>query len=130
MRGINDADEEYVPFEEVPNTETGNIPASYEGLITPDDNTVFVFGSNPKGIHGAGAAATAKSKFGAIQGQGEGMQGNAYALPTKDLDKARNTRWYRPGLREEAEVKEWYENHSFSEVQNHPLNAERTMTPQ
>lgn len=107
-----------------------SVPASYEGMITPDANTVFVFGSNPKGIHGAGAAATAKSKFGAIQGQGEGMQGSAYALPTKDLDKAKNTRWYRPGPKEEAEVKEWYKNHSFSEVQNHPLNAERTMTPQ
>lgn len=106
------------------------IPSSYEGLITPDANTVFVFGSNPKGIYGAGAAATAKAKFGAIQGQGEGMQGNAYALPTKDLDKAKNTRWYRPGLKEETEVKKWYKEHSFSEVQNHPLNVERTMTPQ
>ena len=67
--------------------DVGNqVPASYEGLITPDANTIFVFGSNPKGIHGAGAAATAKAKFGAIQGKGEGMQGNAYALPTKDLE--------------------------------------------
>jgi len=105
------------------------VPASYEGLITPDANTVFVFGSNPKGIHGAGTAATAKSKFGAIQGQGEGLQGSAYALPTKNLDKAKNTRWYRPSPKEETEVKEWYENHSFSEMQSHPLNAERSMTP-
>ena len=110
-------------------TQQATMPASYEGMITPDANTIFVFGSNPEGIHGAGAAATAKSKFGAIQGQGEGIQGSAYALPTKDLDKAKNTRWYRPGPKEEAEVKEWYKNHSFSEVQNHPLNAERTMTP-
>lgn len=107
-----------------------NIPSSYEGSITPDANTIFVFGSNPKGIHGAGAAYTAKTQFGAIQGKGEGMQGNAYALPTKDLDKAKGTRWYRPGKKEETEVKEWYKNHSFSEVQNHPLNVERTMTPQ
>jgi hypothetical protein len=107
-----------------------SVPSSYEGMITPDANTIFVFGSNPKGTHGAGAAATAKAKFGAIEGQGEGLQGNAYALPTKDLDKAKGTRWYRPGKKEETEVKEWYKNHDYSEVQNHPLNAERTMTPQ
>jgi hypothetical protein len=62
-----------------------SIPASYEGMITPDANTIFVFGSNPEGRHGAGAAKTAKEKFGAVYGQGEGLQGNAYALPTKDL---------------------------------------------
>ena len=61
------------------------IPASYEGKITPDANTVFVFGSNPEGRHGAGAAKVAREQFGAIYGQGEGLQGNAYALPTKDL---------------------------------------------
>lgn len=60
-------------------------PAFYEGKITPDANTVFVFGSNPEGRHGAGAALTARKQFGAIYGQGEGLQGNSYALPTKDL---------------------------------------------
>lgn len=60
-------------------------PTSYEGMITPDDNTIFVFGSNPEGRHGAGAAKTVREKFGAIYGQGEGLQGNSYALPTKDL---------------------------------------------
>lgn len=65
--------------------ENSNIPASYEGYVTPSQNTIFVFGSNPEGRHGAGAARTAREKFGAIYGQGEGLQGNAYALPTKDL---------------------------------------------
>ena len=37
----------------------------YEGLIVPDGNTVFVFGSNPGGVHGAGAAKTARDMFGA-----------------------------------------------------------------
>ena len=60
-------------------------PNSYEGMITPDANTIFVFGSNPEGRHGAGAAKVAREKFGAKYGQGEGLQGNAYALPTKDL---------------------------------------------
>ena len=66
-------------------TQQTTVPTSYEGMITPDANTIFVFGSNPEGRHGAGAAKVAREKFGAIYGQGEGLQGNAYALPTKDL---------------------------------------------
>ena len=71
----------------------------YEGNITPDANTVFVFGSNPEGRHGAGAAKVARNQFGAIYGQGEGLQGNAYALPTKDLRVKENR-----GLRSISEV--------------------------
>ena len=59
----------------------------YTGDIIPEANTIFVFGSNPEGRHGAGAAKVAREKFGAIYGQGEGLQGNAYALPTEDLKK-------------------------------------------
>lgn len=44
---------------------------------------IFVFGSNRSGIHGAGAALYAKKHEGAIQGIGEGLVGNSYALPTK-----------------------------------------------
>lgn len=57
----------------------------YEGDIEPSNNTIFVFGSNPEGRHGAGAAKIAKDRFGAKRGVGEGLTGNAYALPTKDL---------------------------------------------
>ena len=57
----------------------------YKGNIIPEQDTIFVFGSNPEGRHGAGAAKIAREKFGAIYGQGEGLQGHAYALPTKDL---------------------------------------------
>lgn len=57
----------------------------YSGNITPDGNTVFVFGSNPEGRHGAGAAKIARVHFGAVYGQGEGLQGHSYAIPTKDL---------------------------------------------
>ena len=64
--------------------------SSYTGNITPDANTIFVFGSNPEGRHGAGAAKVAREQFGAIYGQGEGLQGNAYALPTKDLRVKKN----------------------------------------
>ena len=59
--------------------------SSYTGNITPDANTIFVFGSNPEGRHGAGAAKIAREQFGAKYGVGEGLTGNAYALPTKDL---------------------------------------------
>ena len=57
----------------------------YTGNITPDTNTIFVFGSNIEGRHGAGAAKVAREQFGAIYGQGQGLHGNSYALPTKDL---------------------------------------------
>ena len=57
----------------------------YTGNITPGPNTIFVFGSNPEGRDGAGAAKIAREKFSAIYRQGEGLQGHAYALPTKDL---------------------------------------------
>ena len=57
----------------------------YTGNIEPEEGTIFVFGSNPEGRHGAGAAKVAVTKFGAIYGQGEGRQGNSYAIPTKDL---------------------------------------------
>ena len=44
---------------------------------------VFVFGSNLSGRHGAGAAKTALS-WGAKFGQGSGLQGRTYGIPTKD----------------------------------------------
>ena len=66
----------------------------YTGDIQPSENTIFVFGSNPEGRHGAGAAKVARLQFGAIYGQGEGLQGNSYAIPTKDLRVTEN-RGYR-----------------------------------
>ena len=45
---------------------------------------IFVFGSNLAGIHGAGAAKYALQNHGAVWGQGIGLQGNSYAIPTKD----------------------------------------------
>ena len=45
---------------------------------------IFVFGSNSVGRHGKGAALFARQHHGAIYGKGEGMQGNSYAIPTKD----------------------------------------------
>ena len=61
--------------------------------ITPNyikelnENEIFVFGSNRQGRHGKGAALTARNKFGAIYGQSEGLQGQSYAIITKELRK-------------------------------------------
>ena len=45
---------------------------------------IFVFGSNLAGRHGAGAAKFAIENHGAIYGQGIGLQGQSYGIPTKD----------------------------------------------
>lgn len=63
--------------------------------ITPDnitelkENEVFVFGSNLSGRHGKGAAKTALT-WGAKYGQGIGMWGRTYAIPTKSHDVRRS----------------------------------------
>ena len=49
-----------------------------------EENEIFVFGSNASGYHGGGAAAYAMRKFGAVWGQGEGLQGQSYAIPTME----------------------------------------------
>lgn len=43
---------------------------------------IFVFGSNLRGLHGAGAARYAWEHYGAVMGVGEGLTGQSYALPT------------------------------------------------
>lgn len=47
-------------------------------------NQVLVFGSNARGAHGAGAALRARQAYGAKYGQGKGLQGQSYGIPTKD----------------------------------------------
>ena len=47
-------------------------------------DSIFVFGSNLAGRHGAGAAKYARDYAGAVYGEGQGLQGNSYAIPTKD----------------------------------------------
>ena len=59
-----------------------------EDRVTPDfitslkPNEVFVFGSNLAGMHGGGAARIAHLYFGAVMGNGDGIQGQSYAIPT------------------------------------------------
>ncbi len=43
---------------------------------------IFVFGSNLAGHHGGGAALLAWRKWGAVWGQGVGLQGQTYGIPT------------------------------------------------
>ena len=58
-------------------------PKYVEGIIDKlKDDEIFVFGSNLDGYHGGGAAYLAFKKFGAIWGQGVGLQGHSYAIPT------------------------------------------------
>ena len=65
---------------------TGPLPSR----ITPsminvlEKNEIFVFGSNIQGMHMGGAARVAYSKFGAEWRNGEGLQGQSYALPTME----------------------------------------------
>ncbi len=47
-----------------------------------EPNEIFVFGSNLAGAHGGGAARAALNRFGAVWGQGVGLQGQSYAIPT------------------------------------------------
>lgn len=60
----------------------------YTGRVTPEwiddlqENQVFVFGSNLAGMHGGGAARVARLRFGAVMGNGVGMQGRSYVIPT------------------------------------------------
>lgn len=65
-----------------------NHPTGSLGRFTPEmirslePNEVFVFGSNLGGFHGGGAARAALNLFGAVWGQGVGLQGQSYAIPT------------------------------------------------
>lgn len=43
---------------------------------------IFVFGSNARGLHGAGAALMAFERFGAVWGEGRGLHGQSYGIDT------------------------------------------------
>ena len=62
--------------------------SEFSNRITPEhitslkSNEIFVFGSNLAGAHAGGAAYLAYQRFGAVMGQGVGLQGQSYAIPT------------------------------------------------
>lgn len=78
-----------------------------ENVTSLKSNQVFVFGSNEgssKGgpqTHGRGAALLARQKFGAKQGQSEGIQGKSYAIVTKkywDKEKSSSLKEIQGGI--------------------------------
>lgn len=53
-----------------------------EKITSLKEDEIFVFGSNLAGAHAGGAARMAHERFGAVWGQGTGLQGQSYAIPT------------------------------------------------
>jgi hypothetical protein len=71
---------------------TGGNAGTLPNRVTPSEiytlapDEIFVFGSNAHGMHMGGAARVAYNEFGAEWGNGEGLQGRSYALPTMEGD--------------------------------------------
>ena len=63
------------------------------------DGEIFVFGSNREGHHDGGAARLANERFGAIYGQGVGLQGRSYAIPTMNLSVGAIARYVEDFIR-------------------------------
>lgn len=65
-----------------------------ENRITPDfitslkENEIFVFGCRRSGRHWEGVGTFALENFGAIFGQGDGIQGKSYAIATAGVGLA------------------------------------------
>lgn len=57
-----------------------------ENIASLKPNEIFVFGSNLEGMHYGGAARAAAQHFGAVIGNGDGIQGQSYAIPTMHGD--------------------------------------------
>ena len=72
--------EELKKLEASPNNPGTRITPDHITRLAP--NEVFVFGSNEQGLHYGGAAKAAHENFGAIMGQGNGLQGKSYAIPS------------------------------------------------
>ena len=53
-----------------------------ENISSLKPGEIFVFGSNIRGSHTGGASLFALEHFGAVMGQGNGLQGQSYAIPT------------------------------------------------
>ena len=61
-----------------------SVPSRFNKSDIMEYREIFVFGSNLAGIHGAGAALHARKHYGAQLGEGIGLTGLAYAIPTKN----------------------------------------------
>lgn len=88
---------------------------TYSGeLYQLNDNEIFVFGSNTQGRHGKGAALIAKDYFGAEYGNPRGLQGQSYAICTKDLTKR-----FHPSVKAEDIKSEIFNLYNFAQVNQH-----------
>lgn len=78
----------FIPYEFIDIIEKFENSTDKRKRISPDlinnlkENEIFVFGSNLDGMHIGGAARVAYNKFGALWGQGVGLQGQSYGIPT------------------------------------------------
>ena len=78
----------FIPYEFIDIIEKFENSMDKRKRISPDlinnlkENEIFVFGSNLDGMHIGGAARIAYNKFGALWGQGVGLQGQSYGIPT------------------------------------------------
>ena len=83
-KGFSSKEERIMHLKQYAKEYHGNrVTPEYIDHLAP--NEVFVFGSNVNGNHNGGAALHALHLFGAIMGQGEGIQGNSYAIPTTGI---------------------------------------------
>jgi len=71
-----------LPFLDLPNENNSYYDTSFRYTLHKD--LYLVFGSNLRGVHGAGGARVAVMEYGAVYGIGIGLQGHSYAIPTKD----------------------------------------------
>jgi hypothetical protein len=74
--------EEAAPFTTPTEKDMEKKRTTPEFITSLQPNEIFVFGSNLRGMHAGGAAYVAYRNFGAIMGQGVGLQGQSYAIPT------------------------------------------------
>lgn len=65
---------------------TGTLPTRIipSVIYSLAQNEIFVFGSNAMGMHHLGAARVAYNEFGSEWGNGEGLQGKSYSIPTME----------------------------------------------
>ena len=74
-----------------------------ESITKLDSNQIFVYDSNPQGMHGVGSGSQAR-KFGSKLGVGRGLNGQTYGLITKNLiakyiEESTGIKYKREGFR-------------------------------
>ena len=78
-----------------------------EKIDALEKDEVFVFGSNKAGHHMGGAAHAAVKHFGAVWGQGDGLQGQSYAISSMEglVEMAKNINRFIEFARKHQELR-------------------------